>query len=145
MKNVVQIANARIVVTSILTKKMFENDEIILYINTTPTKDGFSDNYAFTVVNKTNKLLNFDVSKAEYKITTFDNTEYTSVVGISNYVAPHSYYSGTFMLYDTKYDDLTEVKLTLAGEYTSTGNFVLEKSGTTVGYNGEIVAFNTTR
>lgn len=125
--------------------KVFENDEIILYINSTPTRDDFSDNYAYTVVNKTDKLIKFDMSKAEYKVSTFDNPEFTMVIGGLNYIAPHSYCVGDFMLYNTKYDELTEVKLTLAGEYSSIAHNMLEKSGAVLDYNEEIVTINTKR
>jgi hypothetical protein len=124
---------------------VFENDEIAFYVDEASTRDSMSDNYAYTIVNKTDKLLKFDMTTAEYGTTSVDFTRFTNIIGGNMFLAPHTYNVGTFMLYNTKYEELTEVKITINGEYTNASGELMEIKGTTAGYNDTIVTINTKR
>ena len=92
----------------------YEDEQIAIYIDTNAESVAFADAFPFTVVNKTDKAIVFDMTTAEYKTT--DITEfyqYTSVFDAQKYISPYGYVTGAFRLYNTKYHDITEMKLTI--------------------------------
>ena len=126
----------------------YEDEQIAIYINLDAESVAFADAFPFTVVNKTNKAVIFNMTTAEYKTTNITEFyQYTSVFDAQRYLAPYGYATGAFRLYNTKYHDISEMKLTLlcgegtmldvimendiAGDFTCSGKVITVKTNAT--------------
>ena len=123
---------------------VYENEYIALYVDVNADKAAFSDSFPFTIVNKTDKQIAFDFTDAEYK--TVDITEFyqpTSVMGSDKTVSPYGFVTGSFRLYDTKFDAIKEMKLTMKCTNATYLNSLIGDSGNyNLPFTGEVLTIN---
>lgn len=101
----------------------YEDECIALYIGKSKKSTIDVDKFAYTVINKTNKTVFFDLYCTEYKIAeTDENRTSSNIIGASQYIAPNSYSIGDFTVTDIKYKTPEWFKVKITAEETTKYN-----------------------
>ena len=103
---------------------VYEDNEVSIYVNSKPVDDYPHNNFAYSVVNKTNKNIFITFDSAKYQIRYMsDLMSVTQPIGIYDYIVAKTFATGTFYLYNTRGQDVTQMDLSIyAVEKTALSN-----------------------
>ena len=101
-------------------EKMYENEEIVLYVDQNVDPNDDYNYFDYTIINKTNKIIYIEFNCEELVLVDFPNVVTTeTLLGTNKYIAGNNYVVDQFYFYNTRRFDISKAKVSIIGLETT--------------------------